>query len=165
MPDIIREELVEQSAMRAITTGLPSFGYVLNGSGQNVEVRAAFPTPTERTRELEITTLAFGFNIDDGGEPAEMGSTLTKYVHTLVCWVFATDPTFGRRLAHTIKHVVRQDNDHIPLYDFNQQPDSPVIDMLTVMRAQTRHEVNSSERPWDRFVWTTSVSVLDYAYP
>jgi hypothetical protein len=170
MADIIREELVELSVMRCITTGLPSFGYTLTQDPtvpDGVYVRPAFPTATERAEELTITTLAFGFNIDDGGEPAEMGSTLTKYVHTLTCWVFAMEPNFGYRLGHTIKHIVRQSGnagDAIPIYDFNVQPDSPQIDTDIVMKVQTRHEVNNSPRPWDRFVWTTSIAVQDIAY-
>lgn len=166
MPDIIREELVELSVMRAITAGLPSYGYHPNGGSKNITVREAFPTPDERGGELDITTLAFGFNSDDGGEPAEMGSNLTRYQHTLVCWVFGLEPAFARRLAHTIKHVVRHNNDIIDLLDFNTTPDTPpVIDSLVVMRSQARHEVNNSVRPWDRYVWTCSVTVRDTYNP
>lgn len=165
---LIREELVEASVMRAITQGLPDYGYTLaNGNDPasgNVYVREAFPTPDERTEELKVTTLAFGFNIDDGGQAAELGSNLTRYVHTLICWVFATEPKFGRRLAHIVKSVVRRNLDVLPLYDFNADGD-PQIDTLFVMKAQTRHEVNQSPRPWDRYVWTTAVSVQDIAYP
>src|SRR5947209_5562756 len=117
---LIREELVEASAMRAITLGLPDYGYRLASGNDpttgDVYVREAFPTPDERGEELLVTTLAFGFNIDDGGEPAELGSTLTRYVHTLVCWVFATEPRFGRRLAHTVKNIARRNLDTLPLY-------------------------------------------------
>jgi hypothetical protein len=162
---LIREELVEASVMRCITTGLPGYGYTLGEMPPaNVYVREAFPTPEERGVELAVTTLAFGFNIDDGGLPAEMGSNLTKYVHTLTCWVFALEPRFGLRLAHTIKHVVRGSLDQIPLLDFNQ-PDAPQIDALNVLKTQVRHEVNNSPRPWDQYVWTASISVRDVCYP
>lgn len=165
---LIREELVEASVMRAVRAGLPDYAYQLATGNDpttgDVYVREAFPTPEERAEELNVTTLAFGFNIDDGGTPAELGSNLTTYVHTLVCWVFATEPRFGRRLAHTLKHLVRRDLDVLPLYDFNQDGD-PRIDSLVVMKAQTRHEVNQSPRPWDRYVWTTSIAVRDIAYP
>ncbi len=168
-PALIREELVELSVLRWITGALPDYGYVIaptpDPSGGNVYVREAFPTPEERNQELTVTTLAFGFNIDDGGEPAEMGSNLTKYVHTIVCWVFATEPRFGRRLGHTLKNVARRNMDTIPLLDFNQPDPAPTIDGLNVMRAQTRHEVNQSPRPWDRYVWTCAISVQDYSYP
>lgn len=166
-PDLLREELVELSVLRAIRLGLPDYGYVIGATSPpaNVNVREAFPTPDERNQELTISTLAFGFNIDDGGETAELGSNLTRYVHTLVCWVFATDPRFGRRLAHTIKQLARRNLDALPLYDFNQPDPAPQLDTLIVLKTQTRHEVNQSPRPWDRYVWTTAISVQDYSYP
>src|SRR5438309_9259392 len=112
-PALIREELVEMSVMRCIATGLPDYGYVLtNGAepqpGATLLMREAFPTPEERGQELTVTTLAFGFNIDDGGEAAELGTNLTRYVHTLVCWTFALEPRFGRRVAHTAKNIARR---------------------------------------------------------
>lgn len=166
---LIREELVEASVMRAITTGLPDYGYQLASGNDpttgDVYVREAFPTPEERAEELMVTTVAFGFSIDDGGEPAEMGSNLTRYVHTLVVWIFGMDGAFARRLAHTIKNIARRNLDVLPLYDFNQPEPAPVIDALNVMKVQTRHEVNNSPRPWDRYVWTTSIAVMDIAYP
>jgi hypothetical protein len=163
-PALIREELVELSVLRAITTGLPDYGYRLNGDSPNVRVREAFPTPDERAEELTITTLAFGFNVDDGGEPAELGSTLTKYVHSLSCWVFALEPRFGRRLAHTIRNIMRRNNDIVPLLDFND-PAEPIIDSLNVLRTQVRHEANNSPRPWDAYVWTVTIAVRDICYP
>lgn len=163
-PALIREELVELSVLRAVTVGLPDYGYVLGGPDANVLVREAFPTPEERGGELAVTTLAFGFNVDDGGQPAELGSTLTKYVHSLVCWVFALDPRFGRRLAYTVKNIARRNDDQIPLLDFNQDTE-PQIDALNVLHTQVRHEVNTSVRPWDQYVWTVTISVRDVAYP
>lgn len=162
---LIREELVELSVLRAIRLGLPDYGYTINADPAqgDVFVREAFPTPEERGAELKQNTLAFGFNIDDGGTPAEMGSTLTTYVHTLMCWTFALEPRFGRRLAHTIKHIARRHNDHVPLLDFNDDTE-PQVDALIVLKTQVAHQVNQSPRPWDQFVWTTGISVRDADY-
>lgn len=169
-PKILREELVEQSVMRAITAGLPDYGYTLlaldgsNVSSANVFVREAFPTPEERNEELKITTLAFGFNVDDGGRPMELGSNLTEYTHTLTVWTFALDPQFGRRVADAVKHIARRNSDVLPLYDFNLDGD-PQIDALIVDKAQKKHELNNSPRPWDRYVWTVAITVQDVYYP
>lgn len=169
-PQILREELVELSVLRAITTGLPDYGYVLlapdgSNSGQaNVHVREEFPTPDERTQELTITTVAFGFNVDDGGRAMELGSNLTEYTHTLTAWTFGLDPMFARRLANAIKQVARRNLDTLPLYDFNQDGD-PQIDVLVVEKAPVKHEVNNSPRPWDQYVWTCSIDVQDVYYP
>src|SRR2546427_10118746 len=136
---ILREELVEYSTLQRIREGLPSYGLVLDPEEgtPTVKLREAFPTPEERSEELQITTVAFGFNIDDGGRLMELGSNLTEYTHTLEVWTFATEPRFGRRLAHAIKHVVRSPDDSIPLLDYNQDED-PQIDTLIVVKAQVQ---------------------------
>jgi hypothetical protein len=169
-PTILREELVEQSVMRAITTGLPDYNYTLlaldrsNFGAANVLVREEFPTPDERNGELDITTLAFGFNVDDGGRPMELGSNLTEYTHSLTTWVFGLDPQFARRLAFAVKHIMRRNSDVLPLYDFNQDGD-PQIDALIVEKVQTKHEANNSPRPWDRYVFTVVTTIQDVFYP
>jgi len=167
---LLREELVEYSVLRAIRAGLPAYGYTLlladrsNLASANLEVREAFPTPEERSAELGITTLAFGFNVDDGGRLMELGSNLTEYTHTLTCWTFGLEPHFARRVAHTIKHIARGGNDSIPLLDFNQDGD-PQIGVLPVEKVPVQHQVNSSARPWDRYVWTSAIVVQDVFFP
>lgn len=170
---LLREELVEASVLRAITTGLPRYGMVKQsqdfaGPAPNVVIREAFPTPDERAQELVATTLAFGFNQDDGGQPAEMGSSLTRYVHTLTAWVFALEPRFGRKVAYAIQHVCRVNAnpyglpDTIPLLDFNADPQNPPqIDTLLTLGVQVDHQGNNSVRPWDRYVWTCNINVRD----
>jgi hypothetical protein len=161
---IIREELLEYSLLQRIREGLPAFGFTLAGEGRDLDIREAFPTPEERSKELTITTLAFGFNIDDGGKPAELGSTLTEYTHTIMCWTFGLEPRFARRVAHSIKHILRGGDGTLPLLDFNQVGD-PAIDNLEVLKAQVQHQMNASPRPWDQYVWTTSINVRDVYFP
>lgn len=171
---LLREELVEASVLRCLTSGLPRYGLQLGTNGDVgpaplVVVRNAFPTPDERAEELTATTLAFGFNVDDGGMPAELGTSLTHYVHTLVVWVFALEPRFGRKVAYAIQHVCRVNPDTlpdtIPLLDFNADADAPpVLDSLMTLHVQVKHEGNSSPRPWDRYVWTASIGVRDTYY-
>lgn len=161
---IIREELLEYSVLQRIREGLPAFGFTLEGGGQDLDLREAFPTPEERTQELKMTTLALGFNIDDGGKPAELGSTLTEYTHTIMCWTFGLEPRFARRVAHSIKHIMRGGDGTLPLLDYNQEGD-PAIDNLLVLKAQVQHQVNASPRPWDQYVWTTSLNIQDVYFP
>ncbi len=164
--ELLREEIVEYSALEAVEQGLPNYGFELEGEEQNVVLKEAFPTPEERLQELETTTVAFGVNIDDGGKPAELGSDLTEYRHTLILWTFATEPRFGRRLAHAIKHVFRTGQAEIPLLNFNEEgEENPEIGTLQVLSAQVRHEVSNSARPWDQYVWTTHVVLRDYFVP
>lgn len=169
-PGVLRHELVEQSVLQTIAEGLPDYGYVLllpdnsNRSVANIHFREEFPTPEERTGELNITTLAFGFNVDDGGSPMELGSDLTEYVHMLIVWTFALDPAFGKRVAYAVQEIARRQQNTLPLYDFNQDG-NPRIDTLIVDKTPVKHEVNSSPRPWDQYVWTTAIGVRDWTYP
>lgn len=161
---IIREELMEYSVLQRIREGLPDYGFTLSGEGQDIDLREAFPTPQERGKELEMTTVAFGFSIDDGGKPAELGSSLTEYTHTVMVWTFGTAPAFARRCAHSIKHIMRGGDGTLPLLDFNQDG-NPAIDNLLVLKAQVAHQVNNSSRPWDQYVFTTAINVQDIYFP
>lgn len=165
MSTILREELVEYSLLQKIVEGLPTYGFILSPAEKaDVLVREAFPTPEERTQPLTISTVAFGFNIDDGGREVELGSNLTVYAHTLEVWTFAIEPRLGRRIAHAIKHVVRAGDDTVALLDYNQVG-NPQIDSMLVRKAQVKHQANNSPRPWDQFVWTTSIVVADTFFP
>jgi hypothetical protein len=158
---ILREDMVELSILRKIKQGLPAFGYILAPeAGATLEVKEAFPTPEERTKELTITTLAFGFNIDDGGREAELGSTLTEYRHTLMAWIFGLEPRFARQVAQSIKHILRDSDDSVPLLNFEEEGE-PQIDTLRIDKVQVQHQANSSQRPWDQYVWTSTAVVCD----
>lgn len=165
---ILREENIEYSIMQKIEEGLPTYGLILTPEpNATVRVREAFPTPEERQEELTITTVAFGFNVDDGGKPAELGSNLTKYVHTMEVWIFATEARFGRHVAQAVKELARSGDASFPLLDFNEEG-NPQIDTLlipTQRGVKVQHQANSSERPWDRYVWTTTIQVEDYYTP
>lgn len=164
---ILREQLVEFSMLRAVKNGLelPEFDFKVSpAEGATLLVREAFPTPDERAAPLDITTLAFGFSIDDGGKPAELGSNLTTYRHTFTIWVFGTELQLARQVASSIKHILLTSAHLVPLLDFNQD-ESPEIDVLIMDKVQTQHQPNSSPRPWDRYVYTTSVVVEDTYYP
>lgn len=169
-PKILREELVAQSVFKAVADGLPDYGYTLllpDGSNEApgiIHMREQFPTPDERNGELSMMTLAFGFNVDDGGRPAELGSDLTEMRHTLTAWVFGLEENAARRLATAVRTIAFRNDMVLPLYDFNQDG-NPQIDALVVDNAPTKHEVNNSPRPWDQYVWTCAISVTDWFYP
>lgn len=173
---MLREELVEASVRRQLVTLLPNYGLTMKtdgfvGPAPNVVFRESFPAPDEREKELTATTIAFGMSADDGGMPAELGTTLTRYVHTIQAWVFALEPRFGRHVASAIKHAARIGQgqwglpDVIPLLDFNSDPTGDTqIDIMPVLAVQEAHVGNSSIRPWDKYLWSVNISVQDIAY-
>lgn len=157
---ILREDMIQRSVREHAISRLPSWGYT---PGDNLVVRDSFPTADERVAELEQTTLAFGFHFDDGGTPSEMGSTLTLYVHTIELWIFALDPETGVNLANALKHIFRSDY-IVNLMNYEEDP--PVaIDTMEADKVSVTRQIAPQPRPWDRFVWTTTVKLRDeYMY-
>jgi hypothetical protein len=159
---ITREDLIEQSIQNFIRDGLTDFGYV----PRIADVREAFPAPAERDKELSKAQIALGFNFDDGGRLAELGSDLTEYMHTVEVWVFGRTPAEGRNIAHAIRALVLT-ADTVPVIDIRDEA-RPVIDQLLKPERQAavvQRQVAANPRPWDRFVWTTTLKLYDTYSP
>lgn len=159
---ITREDAVVQSAQTFVQQGLVALGY----TADKVLMRDAFPTPDERASELDTTTVATGFNFDDGGRRAEMGSDLLLRVYTVEFWVFGTTPEYGTNVAHVIRRIFEGDY-RLPLLDI-RDPAFPTSDYLTVFEPRgivVQRQVANDPRPWDMNVWTTSVKLEDYYSP
>lgn len=160
---ITREDLVEQSVTIFVREGMTDWGYVPDIA----DVREAFPTPDERDKTLAKAQIALGFNFDDGGRSVEMGSDLTEFMHTVEVWIFGTTPGEGRNIAHAIRALALT-NDTIPILDIRDQANRPEIDALTKPERQAAvvtRQVASNPRPWDRFVWTTTLRLYDTYSP
>lgn len=154
---------MEQSASDFVKSELAANGY----PDSKVHVREMFPTLNERATPLEVTQLAVGFHFDDGGVPAEMGSSLTRRVYTIEFWTFGTTPTYGRNVANVIKTFIERNGWLIPLKDIGQVG-APVIDQLVVLDdrgIKVQKQIANDPRPWDLNVYTTTVRVEDVYFP
>lgn len=159
---ITREDAVVQSVQNFVQTGLVALGY----TADKVFMRDAFPTQDERSEELDTTTVATGFNFDDGGKLAEMGSDLILRVYTVEFWTFGTTPEYGSNVAHVIRRILEEDY-LVPLQDI-REAGSPVIDQLTVLEPRgvvVTRQIANDPRPWDMNVWTTTVKLEDFYSP
>jgi len=159
---ISREQAVTQSTQNFVQSGLVSLGYT---SGK-VFMRDAFPTPDERASELVTTTVATGFNFDDGGTRVELGSDLLLRVYTIEFWVFGTTPEYGQNVAHAIRRIL-EENYLVPLQDI-RQVSNPVVDQLQVLEPRgvlVTHQINPDPRPWDMNVYTATVKLEDFYSP
>jgi hypothetical protein len=160
---ITREDQVEQSVSDFVKDGLTTLDYVPNV----VDVRDSFPTADERSKELRKTTVAVGFNFDDGGRHVELGSDLTLRIYTIEFWTFGTTPQQGRNIANVIRSLIEQSGYLVPLKAI-ELPDRPIFDQLIVSDqrgvAVTR-QLARDPRTWDRFVWTTTVKIEDTYFP
>lgn len=160
---ITREDQVEQSVSDFVRAGLVAAGY----DEAQVILRDSFPGADERAKPLEKTTVAIGFNFDDGGRHIELGSDLTLRVYTIEFWTFGVTATFGRNVANVIRAVIEQGDYLIPLLAIEQVA-KPVIDQLVIQDERgvsVTRQIASDPRLWDRFVWTTTVKVEDTYMP
>jgi len=159
---ITREDQIEQSVYDFLEGHLRAKGY----TEQKVKLREAFPTLNERSAPLTVTTIAVGFNFDDGGKQAEIGSDLIQRVYTIEFWVFGTTPTLGRNVAHMVRAIF-EENYLVPLKDIGVSG-QPVIDQLALLDergVQVERQIASEPRAWDQNVWTTTTKFEDYYSP
>jgi hypothetical protein len=152
---ITREDLVEQSVTDYIRAAIfDARGY---GSDQ-VEILDAFRGELHE-HELTKNYVAIGFNFDDEGEQAEMGSDLMRRHYTIQFLIFGKTNTWARNLANVVKFAAQHDGT-IPLKDI-EQPTAPVIDQLEVLGASAQRQIVPQPEPWQEFIWTTHIQVQD----
>lgn len=159
---ITREDQIEQSVYDFLESNLRTKGY----TEQIVKLREAFPSLNERSQALSITTIAIGFNFDDGGRQAEIGSDLIQRVYTIEFWVFGTTPTLGRNIAHMVRAIF-EENYLVPIKDIGVDG-APVIDQLPLLDergVQVERQIASEPHAWDLNVWTTTTKFEDYYSP
>lgn len=149
---VTREDMIDQSVTDYVRAGLQSRGY----DEPDVKIVEAFPYTIEK---LDRQLVALGFNFDDEGEQAELGSDLKRRVYTIEFFVFGTTLTWARNLANAIKFACDVDG-RIPLKDVSQDP-APVIDHMLVNGIRTQRQVVPDPEPWQEFVYLTTVEVQD----
>lgn len=154
---ISREDLIEQSVQDFLKAALTARGYSLGGDVELVET-----FPYHLTGELEKNYVAVGFNFDDEGTAAELGSDLKVRQYTIQFWIFGQTKAWAKNLANVVKFAAQADDDRIPLKDYEADPDDPpVIDYLCVNASSTERQIAPDPEPWQEFVWTTTVVVQD----
>jgi len=107
----------------------------------------------------EKSYLAFGFNFDDSGTPAEMGSDLTTRVYTLEFFVFAKDNDTAKAIANDLKFALDADK-IVPLVDLNDE-DLPQMDSLVVKGSNAKKILVEDPEPFQENVWLTVARVED----
>lgn len=109
---------------------------------------------------LPKNVVASGFDFDDGGRAAEMGSDLTFRVYAIEFIVFGKTPTWGRNLANGVRSALEQDG-VVPLVDISAAG-RPEIDRLVVDSvAAARQNVPRDADEWLRYVWAVTLRLED----
>lgn len=150
---ISREDMVEQSVQ----------DYVRNA----IFVERAYPATQVELIEgypygvttLDKNLIASGFNFDDEGEQAEMGSSLKRRLYTIQFIVFGKTNTYARNLANVIKFAI-DGQGFMPLKDIGQAG-APEIDVLTVVGVSAERQIINDPEPFEQYVWTTTAQFED----
>ena len=151
---ISREDCVEQSVFDYAKDAIRGRGY----PESQVELLESFPYRMSDA-QFTRTLVAAGFNFDDDGKPAELGSDLKVRQYHVQFFVFGMTATYGRNLANVLKFAMERDG-QIPLKNVAVDGD-PVIDYLEVLGVSAERQIVPDPEPWQEFVWTTTLRVED----
>jgi hypothetical protein len=155
---IPREQMVEQSVMDFARDALRA-RYTVD----EVEIVDSYDDHVNENGLDKPCIVAVGFNFDDGGKQAEVGSSLREMEHTVEFFVFGQTSTWAQNVARSLQALLWGDQGTLPLLDY-EQAGKPEIDKLVVgddpgPRAQ--REVIPEPEPWQEHTWTCRVRVID----
>lgn len=112
---------------------------------------------------LNKNFVASGFDFDDDGRQAELGSDLIRRQYTFEFFVIGLSSVWGKNIAQAIKFAVEHDG-LIPLLDIADAasaPDWPTIDQLVLVGVSANRVIVQDPAPWQRHIWVTRVRVED----
>lgn len=158
---ITREEKVEQSVSDFVRNDL--FTVRAYPEDRVTLVDAFDPAYFEALNELDRSYVALGFNFDNGGTPAELGSRLLHRQYQIEVFVIADSPAAGRNLANAVRDGLEAAG-IVPLKDI-AQPGAPVIDYLIVDPVRVERQPIPEPKPWQENVWVIYVPIFDEYYP
>lgn len=173
---IPRETLVTQSVQDYVEAGLIARGYPLQrdlgaiaiaeGATYDAATRVVLMDSFPFGRfegALDLNYVAAGFNFDDGGNQAELGSSLKNRQYTIEHFCFGKTATWAENLASAIVSVIDSDA-VIPLKDIGGT--GAVIDALIIEPggAAARRVTVREPRPWEENISLVQVKVLDEYY-
>lgn len=153
---VTREDLVSQSVMDHAVAGIAARGY------PDSQVAFLESYPYTLAGPLAKNLVCAGFNFDDGGEQAELGSGLKRRLYTIEFFVFGMTNTYARNLANALKFTLEGDG-RIALKDVGQAG-APVIDYLLVDIVRAERQIHPDPEPWQEFVYITTLRVFDEYY-
>lgn len=152
---ITREDYVAQSVDTYLRALLLTNGY----KNDTVEIIPEYPHTRFKQEKLSKTYVAEGFDFDDAGKPAEMGSNVKRRLYTIEFFIFGHTPTWGRNVANAVKFSLERDG-IIPLLDI-AVAERPTIDALVLIGVNAQHEPVNNPLPWQENVWTVKLRLED----
>lgn len=156
---LTREDFVSRSVDRYLMALLAERGY----TDDVIEFLDSFPHSRFDDTPLTKTYVCIGYNFDDGGKDAEMGSNLRHCLHTIEFFVIGHTETWAKNVAQAVKYSLQHDKT-VPLVDITE-PDLPVIDALVVASASAEHQPVPQPKPWQEHIWTVHSRIEDTYMP
>lgn len=153
---ISREDMIEQSVTDYLRAAL--FEGPNAYPADQVEFLESFDLKRLRAG-LDRNIVTVGFNFDDPGEQAELGSDLMRKTYTFEFFVFGLTATYARNLANVAKFALDREGT-IPLKDISVAG-APEIDRLVVTGARAAREPIPDPEPWQEHVWSTTCTLED----
>jgi hypothetical protein len=151
---ITREQKLAESVQRYGRARLAERGYPME------KLRFVDEYPWGVTQlEPGVALIASGFDLDDEGRLAELGSDLIERQYTIQFWTFAATEVLARNVAQALKFALERDG-LIPLLDIAVDG-SPEIDRVVVDGVTAERQVIPNPEPWQENVWTTTLTVTD----
>lgn len=152
---ITREDMVTQSVQDYLREQL----FTVRGYPQDkIELMDAFQGDPIET-PMRKNYIATGYNFDDGGTQAELGSSLTDRLYTIEFFVFGMNSTWGRNLANAVKFSLENDK-LIPLLDISDA-NKPQIDVMPLVSVSAERQIIRDPAEWERNIWTVHLRVQD----
>jgi hypothetical protein len=154
-----RETKVETSVQAYAKERLSANGW----GADRLDFMDEFPFEQFEGNLLTTNYVAFGFNFDDQGTPAELGSSLRRRIYTLEFFVFGLDELNAKSVANELKFAIDVD-EVIPLLDVGAAG-MPQIDSLLVKGVSAQKVLVGDPKPYERHVWLTTARVEDEYMP
>lgn len=150
---ITREQLVSESVQRYAEAALTTHGYIPG----DVTMLESFPY--SYSGELTTNLVATGFDFDNEGEQAELGSDLKVRLYTVQFFVFGKTQTWAKNIANAIKFALDVEPT-IPLLNIGVAG-QPEIDRLVLVGVSAERQLFTDPEPFQQHVWSTTARVED----
>lgn len=151
---VTREQLVEASVFAYAQTAI----FTTRGYDAS-DVQLVEEWDYHRRGELDKETIAPGFDFDDPGQQAEIGSDLLRRLYTIEFVVMGTTLTWAKNLSHALKFALQQEQ-AIPLLDVTQDS-NPELDRMEVLGVSSERVHLVDPEPWQRFMYAVTLRIED----
>lgn len=150
-----REKKVEESVQVYAKAALIAKGW----DEARLEFLESFPYDTFDGDLAAKSYLAWGFNFDDEGTAAELGSDLLTRVYTLEFFVFGRNEDIAEAIANDLKFAIDTDS-AIPVLEIGE-PNPAEIGSMLVAGVKAAKVLVDDPDSHQQHVWLTTARVED----